>query len=167
MACTTRSRTRSKRSMRFYSGYIGYERWWTERLRSSFSFGIVSVRNLERSAPRRCASLDPALLAEFHVVADSPHEYVVGAAFGSLTNKDRRRGSAAQMSRSGSASASRERHGNWDFSRAAVFSTLLVGLFQICSQGGKRFAQARMSGRDSDQVKRVSGLLCQVERCRR
>ena len=31
----------------------------------------------------------------------------------------------------------------------------LVGRCRICSQGGKRFAQARMSGRDSDQVKRT------------
>jgi hypothetical protein len=30
-----------------YSGYIGYEHWWTERVRSAVSFGIVAVDNLE------------------------------------------------------------------------------------------------------------------------
>jgi hypothetical protein len=28
-----------------YSGYVGYEHWWTSRLRSSFSFGLVRVTN--------------------------------------------------------------------------------------------------------------------------
>ena len=35
---------------------------------------------------------------------------------------------------------------------AAADTGWLVRLCQICSQGGKRFAQARMSGRDSDRV---------------
>jgi hypothetical protein len=30
-----------------YSGYIGYEHWWTERLRSAFSFGFVVVENAD------------------------------------------------------------------------------------------------------------------------
>ena len=30
-----------------YSGYVGYEHWWSERLRSAFSFGIVGVNNVD------------------------------------------------------------------------------------------------------------------------
>ena len=30
-----------------FSGYIGYEHWWSERLRSSASFGIVEINNLD------------------------------------------------------------------------------------------------------------------------
>ena len=30
-----------------FSGYVGYEHWWSERLRSSASFGIVGINNLD------------------------------------------------------------------------------------------------------------------------
>ena len=30
-----------------FSGYIGYEHWWNERMRSSASFGIVTINNLD------------------------------------------------------------------------------------------------------------------------
>ena len=30
-----------------YSGDIGYEHWWSETIRSAFSFGIVNVKNLD------------------------------------------------------------------------------------------------------------------------
>jgi hypothetical protein len=38
---------RELRALDVFSGYAGYEHWWTERLRSSISFGIVGVTNLD------------------------------------------------------------------------------------------------------------------------
>jgi hypothetical protein len=35
------------RPLNVFSGYLGYEHWWTERLRSSASFGIVQIANLD------------------------------------------------------------------------------------------------------------------------
>jgi hypothetical protein len=35
------------RALPAYAGYVGYEHWWSERLRSSISFGIVAVDNLD------------------------------------------------------------------------------------------------------------------------
>lgn len=35
------------RPLDVYSGYVGYEHWWTSEFRSSFSFGIVGVSNLD------------------------------------------------------------------------------------------------------------------------
>ena len=35
------------RTLRAFSGYLGYEHWWTERLRSSLSVGLVRVNNLD------------------------------------------------------------------------------------------------------------------------
>ena len=35
------------RALTAYSGYVGYEHWWTERLRSAVSFGVVGVDNLD------------------------------------------------------------------------------------------------------------------------
>jgi DcaP outer membrane protein len=34
-------------ALRAHSGYVGYEHWWTERLRSAISFGVVGVDNLD------------------------------------------------------------------------------------------------------------------------
>jgi hypothetical protein len=35
------------RPLDVFSGYVGYEHWWSERLRSSASFGIVEINNLD------------------------------------------------------------------------------------------------------------------------
>ena len=35
------------RPLDVFSGYIGFEHFWTERLRSSLSFGIVGIDNLD------------------------------------------------------------------------------------------------------------------------
>ena len=42
-----RSGAHALRPLDVFSGYVGYEHWWTERLRSAFSFGIVGVDNLD------------------------------------------------------------------------------------------------------------------------
>jgi hypothetical protein len=39
--------THSLHALDVFSGYVGYEHWWTERLRSSASFGIVGINNLD------------------------------------------------------------------------------------------------------------------------
>lgn len=39
--------THTLRLLDVFSGYLGYEHWWNEQLRSSISFGIVSVSNLD------------------------------------------------------------------------------------------------------------------------
>ena len=48
------STTHTLRLLDVFSGYVGYEHWWTERLRSSASFGIVGIDNLASSPPTRC-----------------------------------------------------------------------------------------------------------------
>jgi hypothetical protein len=35
------------RLLNVFSGYVGYEHWWAQQFRSSFSFGVVSVSNLD------------------------------------------------------------------------------------------------------------------------
>jgi hypothetical protein len=35
------------RLLNVFSGYLGYEHWWTQQFRSAFSFGIVRVTNLD------------------------------------------------------------------------------------------------------------------------
>ena len=41
------STAQTLRPLAVFSGYVGYEHWWSERLRSSASFGIVDVNNLD------------------------------------------------------------------------------------------------------------------------
>jgi hypothetical protein len=78
-----------------YSGYIGYERWWTERLRSSFSFGIVTVRNLEIQ-PDDALHLTRRYSGNIMWSPIPRIDLVAEFLFGSRTNKDGRRGRAAQ-----------------------------------------------------------------------
>jgi hypothetical protein len=49
------------RALRVFSSYLGYEHWWTETLRSTGTFGLVAVDNLEIRPSTRCiARLAPA-----------------------------------------------------------------------------------------------------------
>jgi hypothetical protein len=78
-----------------FSGYIGYEHWWTATLRSSFSFGIVGVDNLEIQEPdalRRTRRYTVNFMWSPIPRLDLVTEFL----FGSRTNKDGARGSAAQ-----------------------------------------------------------------------
>jgi hypothetical protein len=62
------------------------EHWWTERIRSAFSFGVVNVDN--RHPDRRRPARDAALLHQPHLVA----EFL----WGIRINRDRRSGRATQ-----------------------------------------------------------------------
>jgi DcaP outer membrane protein len=39
--------THTLHALDVFSGYVGYEHWWSERLRSSASFGIVGINNVD------------------------------------------------------------------------------------------------------------------------
>ena len=41
------STAQTLRPLAVFSGYVGFEHWWSEGLRSSASFGIVDVNNLD------------------------------------------------------------------------------------------------------------------------
>ncbi len=88
--------TNKMETLNAYSGYIGYERWWTERLRSSFSFGLVSVRNLDIQTGD-ALHLTRRYSVNFMWSPIPRMDLVTELLFGSRTNKDRQRGSAAQM----------------------------------------------------------------------
>jgi len=81
--------------LRAYSGYIGYEHWWTERVRSSFSFGIVTVRN-EDIQPDDALHLTRRYSANIMWSPIPRLDLVTEFLFGSRTNKNGQRGSAAQ-----------------------------------------------------------------------
>ena len=78
-----------------YSGYVGYEHWWTERLRSSFSFGIVDVDNLDIQ-PDDALHLTRRYSVNFMWSPIPRLDLVTELLFGNRTNKDGRRGSATQ-----------------------------------------------------------------------
>lgn len=78
-----------------YSGYIGYEHWWAEQFRSSVSFGIVGVTNLDvqpDDALRRTRRSSINFMWSPIPRLDLVTEFL----WGTRTNKDGRRGFAAQ-----------------------------------------------------------------------
>jgi hypothetical protein len=87
--------THEMRLLSAYSGYIGYEHWWTERLRSAFSFGLVNVTNVDvqpddalHQTRRYSLNLIWSPVPRLDLVA----EYL----FGVRINRDRREGRANQ-----------------------------------------------------------------------
>jgi hypothetical protein len=84
------------RPLTAYSGYLGYEHWWTGALRSSFSFGFVGVNNLAIQAPdafhytrRSSLNIMWSPVSRLDLVA----EFLLGT----RVNHDGQRGSATQM----------------------------------------------------------------------
>ena len=85
----------SLRPLDVFSGYVGYEHWWTERLRSSLSFGIVGVDNLDiqpEDALHRTRRSSINFMWSPIPRLDLVSEFL----WGSRENKDRQSGSAAQ-----------------------------------------------------------------------
>jgi hypothetical protein len=83
------------RTLQAASGYLGYEHWWTATLRSSLTFGIVAVDNLDIQSSdalhytrRYSVNFMWSPVPRMDLVA----EFLAG----NRTNKDGRRGSAAQ-----------------------------------------------------------------------
>jgi hypothetical protein len=83
------------RPLQAAAGYLGYEHWWTDTLRSSFTFGIVGVENLDVQTSdalhytrRYSVNFMWSPIPRLDLVA----EFLAGT----RTNKDGRRGSAAQ-----------------------------------------------------------------------
>jgi hypothetical protein len=78
-----------------YSGYLGYEHWWTDRLRSAVSFGLVKVTNVDvqpgdalQQTRRYSLNLIWSPVPRLDLVA----EYL----FGVRINRDQREGRANQ-----------------------------------------------------------------------
>jgi hypothetical protein len=77
------------------SGYIGYEHWWAERLRSAFSFGIVRVNNLDIQAGS-ALNLTTRSSINFIWSPIQRLDMVTEFLWGERRNKDGTRGRAAQ-----------------------------------------------------------------------
>jgi hypothetical protein len=78
-----------------FSGYVGYEHWWNERLRSSISFGIVSVNNVDVQ-PDDAMHLTRRSTVNFMWSPIPRLDLVTEFLWGRRVNKDGRSGFAAQ-----------------------------------------------------------------------
>jgi len=78
-----------------YSGYLGYEHWWTEQLRSSLSFGIVGVNNVDIQ-PDDALGLTRRYSINFMWSPIPRLDLVTEFLWGRRYNKDGQRGTAAQ-----------------------------------------------------------------------
>jgi hypothetical protein len=89
------SEAHALRPLDVYSGYVGYEHWWAEQLRSSFSFGIVGVNNLDIQ-PDDALRLTRRYSVNFMWSPIPRLDLVTEFLWGSRKNKNGLRGSAAQ-----------------------------------------------------------------------
>jgi hypothetical protein len=88
--------TNSLHALEVRSGYAGYELWWTDRLRSTLTFGAVYVDNLEIQDPD---ALHQTLRSSINL-AWSPIpsvDLVMEFLSGTRVNKDRAEGRASQL----------------------------------------------------------------------
>lgn len=83
------------RPLDVFSGYIGYEHWWSERLRSSASFGIVNINNLDIQ-PDDALHLTRRSTINFMWSPIPRLDLVTEFLWGIRRNKDGGQGSAAQ-----------------------------------------------------------------------
>jgi hypothetical protein len=83
------------RPLTVFSGYLGYEHWWTERLRSSISFGIVGVDNLDIQ-PDDALHLTRRSTINFMWSPIPRLDLVTEFLWGRRVNKNGGRGTAAQ-----------------------------------------------------------------------
>jgi DcaP outer membrane protein len=86
---------RELRALDAFSGYVGYEHWWSERLRSSISFGIVTVANLDIQ-PGDALHLTRRSTINFMWSPIPRLDLVTEFLWGRRVNKDRQDGFAAQ-----------------------------------------------------------------------
>ena len=87
--------THTLRALDVFSGYVGYEHWWSERLRSSASFGIVGINNLDIQ-PDDALHLTRRSTINFMWSPIPRLDLVTEFLWGRRVNKDGRYGSAAQ-----------------------------------------------------------------------
>ena len=83
------------RPLDVFSGYVGYEHWWSERLRSSASFGIVDINNLDIQ-PGDALHLTRRSTINFMWSPIPRLDLVTEFLWGLRRNKDGQQGSAAQ-----------------------------------------------------------------------
>jgi hypothetical protein len=83
------------RPLDVFSGYVGYEHWWSERLRSSASFGIVGVDNLDIQ-PGDALHLTRRSTINFMWSPIPRLDLVTEFLWGRRENKDGQYGTAAQ-----------------------------------------------------------------------
>jgi hypothetical protein len=83
------------RPLAVFSGYLGYEHWWTSTLRSSISFGTVGIDNLEIQSDD-ALHLTRRSSVNFMWSPIPRVDLVTEFLWGCRVNKDGRRGSAAQ-----------------------------------------------------------------------
>jgi hypothetical protein len=86
---------RELRALDVFSGYVGYEHWWTERLRSSISFGIVGVNNLDIQ-PDEALHTTRRSSINFMWSPIPRLDLVTEFLWGRRVNKDKQHGFAAQ-----------------------------------------------------------------------
>ena len=87
--------TRQLHPLDVYSGYIGYEHWWAAQFRSSISFGIVGVTNLD-SQPDDALHRTQRSSINFMWSPIPRLDLVTEFLWGRRTNKNGRRAFAAQ-----------------------------------------------------------------------
>jgi hypothetical protein len=83
------------RPLGVFSGYVGYEHWWSSSLRSSISFGIVGISNLEIQSDD-ALHLTRRSSINFMWSPIPRMDLVTEFLWGRRVNNDGRRGSAAQ-----------------------------------------------------------------------
>ena len=83
------------RLLNVVSGYVGYEHWWAQQFRSSISFGIVGVTNLDIQ-PDDALHLTRRSTVNLMWSPISRLDLVTEFLWGRRKNKDGREGSAAQ-----------------------------------------------------------------------
>ena len=87
--------THTLRPLDVFSGYLGYEHWWSERLRSSASFGVVGVHNLDVQ-PDDALHLTRRSTINFMWSPIQRLDLVTEFLWGRRQNKDGQAGKAAQ-----------------------------------------------------------------------
>ena len=87
--------TNTLRALDVCSGYVGYEHWWSARLRSATSFGIVGVDNLDIQ-PGDALHVTRRATINFMWSPIPRLDFVTEFLWGDRRNKDGQRGFAAQ-----------------------------------------------------------------------
>jgi hypothetical protein len=87
--------TNTLRALDVYSGYVGYEHWWSTRLRSASSVGIVGVNNLDIQ-PGDALHVTRRATINFMFSPIPRLDFVAEFLWGDRRNKDGQRGFAAQ-----------------------------------------------------------------------